>query len=134
MTLDAAGRPPHILLAEDIPAYLDRIVGLFDHLDLVMNRAIDGQEAIEYIEDLQRPLDLLITDLDMPRRNGWHVIESLRRHRGEAVPVIIQSGDAKYPEVQAQAAALGILLIDKIHVDIRLVAAVEQALTLDAAR
>ena len=68
----------------------------------------------------------------MPRRTGWHVIEALQLHRGGGVPVIIQSGDARYPEVQAQAAALGIPLIDKVHVDTRLIAAVVQALSLDA--
>jgi CheY-like chemotaxis protein len=123
-------RAPHILLAEDIPAYLDRIVRLFEHLELSFISALDGQLAIDYIADLGRPLDLLITDLDMPRRNGWHVIEALRSHRGDAVPIIMQTGEAAYPWVQEQAANLGIVLIDKIHVDIRLVPAVEEALRL----
>jgi CheY-like chemotaxis protein len=129
---DLSGQRPHVLLAEDLPAYLERIVGLFTDLEINLITANDGQEAIEYIQDLGRPLDLLITDLDMPRRTGWHVIEALRVHRGEDVPVIIQSGDARYPEVQSKAAALGIVLIDKIHVDIRLIAATAQALRLPA--
>lgn len=111
-----------MLLAEDIPAYMERIIGLFRGQALRFIGAADGQEAIEYIEDLARPLDLLITDLDMPRRTGWHVIEALRQHRGAHVPVIMQTGEAAYPWVVRQAEALGIVLIDKSHVDIRLVA------------
>ena len=134
MLPDNASRLPHILLAEDIPAYLERITRLFDHLSLAFVHALDGQQAIEYIEDLANPLDLLVTDLDMPRRNGWHVIESLRHHRGVHVPIIMQTGEAAYPWVQTQAADLGIVLIDKIHVDIRLVGAVEAALRLENGR
>jgi CheY-like chemotaxis protein len=120
----------HVLLAEDIPLYLARIIGLFTHERLRFVGAADGQEAIEYIEDVSRPLDLLITDLDMPRRSGWHVIEALRNHRGPQVPVIMQTGEAAYPWVKKQAGDLGIVLIDKIHVDLALVPAVEQALGL----
>jgi CheY-like chemotaxis protein len=124
---DTESEALHVLLAEDIPAYLDRIIGLFNHDFLRFISARDGQEAIDYIEDLSKPLHLLVTDLDMPRRTGWHVIESLREHRPN-VPVIMQTGEAAYPWVQTQAQELGIVLIDKIHVDISLVAAVEKAL------
>jgi CheY-like chemotaxis protein len=126
---DDASAVHHVLLAEDIPAYLDRIIGLFRHESLRFISALDGQQAIDYIEDLSRPLDLLVTDLDMPRRTGWHVIESLRELRPH-VPVIMQTGEAAYPWVIEQAAELGIVLIDKIHVDLRLVTAVEEALGL----
>jgi CheY-like chemotaxis protein len=124
-----AVRIHHVLLAEDIPAYLDRIIGLFQHAALRFISAYDGQEAIDYIEDLSHPLDLLVTDMDMPRRTGWHVIESLRELRPH-VPVIMQTGEAAFPWVQEQAADLGIVLIDKIHMDIKLVGAVHEALGL----
>ena len=114
----------HVLLAEDIPAYMERILGLFRHLPLEMTGAPDGQAAIEYIEDLSRPLDLLVTDLEMPRRNGWHVIEALRLHRGEEVPVVMQTGEAADPWVIDQAKELGIVLINKTHVDVSLVSSV----------
>lgn len=125
----AAGRL-HVLLAEDIAAYRERISAMLGGLALELVGAADGQEAIEYIEDLSRPLHLLITDLDMPRRTGWHVIEALVAQRGADVPVIMQTGEAAYPWVQERAAALGIVLIDKAHVDISLVASVRSALGL----
>jgi CheY-like chemotaxis protein len=120
----------HVLLAEDTPTYLERIVNLFAGLNLEICLAEDGEQAIEYVTDLSRPLHLLVTDLDMPKRTGWHVIEALRLHRGDAIPVIMQTGEAKYSWVQTKAAELEIELIDKIHVDTRLVDAVRRALQL----
>ena len=117
-----------VLLAEDIAAYMDRIRALFDHLPIDFIAAFDGQQAIDHIEDMERRIDLLVTDLDMPRRTGWDVIKTLRELRGEAIPIIMQTGEAAYPWVKEQAAELGIVLIDKIHVDIRLVSAVCEAL------
>jgi CheY-like chemotaxis protein len=120
---------PHILLAEDIPTYMERMLALFGDMDLRMIRTYNGQEAIDHIEVLENRIDLLITDLDMPERNGWHVIEALRQHRGD-IPIIMQTGEAAYPWVIAQAEETKIVLIDKIHVDIRLVPAVRQILNL----
>jgi CheY-like chemotaxis protein len=117
-----------VLLAEDIVAYLDRIRALFDHLDIEFIAALDGQEAIDHILDETCHIDLLVTDLDMPRRTGWDVINTLRELRGDSIPIIMQTGEAAYPWVKEQAAALDVLLIDKIHVDIRLVGAVCEAL------
>ena len=68
--------------------------------------------------------------MDMPKRTGWHVIEALRAHRGDAIPVIMQTGEAQYDWVQTRAAEMEIELIDKIHVDTRLVDAVRRALQL----
>lgn len=120
----------HVLLAEDTRAYLDRIVTLLDGLNLKIRLAEDGEQAIAYVADLSEPLDLLVTDMDMPKRTGWHVIEALRAHRGDAIPVIMQTGEAQYEWVQTKAAEMEIELIDKIHVDTRLVDAVRRALQL----
>jgi CheY-like chemotaxis protein len=126
------GRRPYVLLAEDIAPYLVRMRTLFEGLDLELIDALDGQVAIDYIEDLDKPLDLLITDLDMPRKTGWDVIKAFRSLRGEDLPIIMQTGEAQYSWVKEQAAELGIVLIDKVHVDIRLVDEVRTALQIPA--
>ncbi len=125
--VDSQGRLK-VLLAEDIVTYMERITALFGHLPIDFIPAYDGQEAIEFIEDESCEIHLLVTDLDMPRRTGWDVIKSFRELRGEALPIIMQTGEAAYPWVKEQAAELGIVLIDKIHVDIKLVEAVCDAL------
>ncbi len=123
---------PHVLLAEDFPQFMERLFGLLTPVGLSLTPAANGEEAIEYIRDEANPLHLLVTDLDMPKRTGWHVIEALRKHRGPDLPVIMQTGEASYPWVKLQAKELGIVLIDKLDIEVRLVPAVCQALGLPA--
>ena len=60
--------------------------------------AIDGQEAQTQIEK-QKP-DLLILDLIMPQRNGWQVLEWLRREVKSSLPVIVVSAKDELPDMQ----------------------------------
>jgi len=122
---------PHVLLAEDFPEFMKRLLALLEPVGLNLTPATNGEEAIDYLQDLGNPLHLLVTDLDMPKRSGWHVIEALRKHRGAGLPVIMQTGEASYPWVKVQARELGIVLIDKTDVEHRLVPAVREALGLD---
>jgi chemosensory pili system protein ChpA (sensor histidine kinase/response regulator) len=50
--------------------------------------AIDGQDALQRLTE--QPADLVITDLEMPRLNGYALIEDLRRRTTTRdVPVIV---------------------------------------------
>jgi CheY-like chemotaxis protein len=121
----------HVLLAEDFPEFMQRIVGLLSPIGVTLASATNGADAIDYVRDLANPLHLLVTDLDMPKRTGWHVIEAVRKHRGDAVPIIMQTGEATYPWVKVQAKELGIVLIHKPDIDALLVPAVRKALGLE---
>lgn len=48
--------------------------------------AANGQEGLDYA--LRHPVDVVITDLMMPRMNGWRLLSALREHHRE-MPVII---------------------------------------------
>ena len=109
---------------------MERLLGLLSPIGLNIASATNGADAIDYVRDLANPLHLLITDLDMPKRTGWHVIEEVRKHRGPDVPIIMQTGEATYPWVKVQAKELGIVLIHKPEIDVLLVPAVRQALEL----
>ncbi len=53
--------------------------------------ASDGLEALELVEQRGRPPDVLVTDISMPRMDGFELAEALRaRHPG--LPVIFISG------------------------------------------
>jgi CheY-like chemotaxis protein len=119
-----------ILLAEDFPDFMTRLLDLLTPMGCQIASAVNGADAIDYVRDLENPLHLLITDLDMPKRTGWHVIEAVRKHRGEDVPIIMQTGEATYPWVKVQAKELGIVLIHKPDIDLLLVPAVQSALRL----
>ncbi|MCI0890014.1 MAG: hypothetical protein J4O04_04335, partial [Chloroflexi bacterium] len=60
---------------------------------------------------------------------GWDVIEACRRHRAD-LPIIMQTGEARYTYVKRRAQEFGIVLIDKLDVDAQLVLAVRDALGL----
>jgi CheY-like chemotaxis protein len=119
------------LLAEDFPDFMLRLRILLEAVEVDLACFLNGEDAIAHVRDRDNVLDLVITDLDMPRRNGWQVIEAVRRHRGAELPIIIQTGEASYPWVRTQARELGVVLIDKRDIDRRLVPAVRRALALD---
>lgn len=61
--------------------------------------ARDGQEAIEVVEAGKENIDLLITDVTMPRLNGRRVVEYMRRSR-PAVKILVMSGYADDEKVR----------------------------------
>ena len=119
-----------VLIAEDYPDFRARILALIEPLALTCIAVADGREAIEVLRDGSQELHLLITDMDMPVHTGWDVIEAAREHRGEALPIIMQTGEGKYSYVRRRAEELGIVLIDKPDVDALLIPAVRAALDL----
>lgn len=120
-----------VLVAEDYPDFRARLLGLLEPLALTCIDVSNGLRAIEVLRDVSRELHLLITDMDMPVHTGWEVIEAAREHRGHGLPVIMQTGEARYTYVRRRAEAFGIVLIDKSEVGELLVPAVREALSLD---
>lgn len=62
--------------------------------------ATDGVAAMDFLRrrgefaDAQRP-DLIITDLNMPRMNGFEMLEEIRGDADlKAIPVVVMSGSA----------------------------------------
>ena len=121
---------PAVLIAEDYPDFRARLVALLDPLALTCLPVANGRQAIEVLQDTSQPLALLITDMDMPVNTGWDVIDAAREHRDGALPIIMQTGEAKYSYVRRRVQELGIVLIDKVDVDVELVPAVRRALDL----
>jgi CheY-like chemotaxis protein len=122
------GDAPTVLVAEDYPDFRARLLALLEPLALGCIPVGNGRQAIEVLRDLSRELHLVITDMDMPVSTGWDVVEAAKAHRGEALPIIMQTGEARYTYVRRRAEELGIVLIDKTDVNELLVPAVREAL------
>ncbi|MEE9441159.1 MAG: response regulator [candidate division Zixibacteria bacterium] len=56
--------------------------------------ASDGMDAIEKISTHATPVDLIITDLNMPNVDGYELISTLRKNsKYQEIPIIILSSE-----------------------------------------
>jgi PAS domain S-box-containing protein len=82
----------HILLADDnsdMREYLRRI--LSDHYEV--HAVPDGLEALDYVRKFD--VDLVLTDVMMPRMNGFELLRELRSaSRTQSIPIILLSARA----------------------------------------
>ena len=73
----------------------------------------DGEKAVDYLRKLRNqsagaPPDLVFLDLNLPKRDGWEVLEELRSVPLEhPVPVVILSSSSS-PADMARAESLGV--------------------------
>lgn len=81
----------HILLVDDSIS-VRRVCGrMLERGGFEVSTAVDGQEAIERIQRGER-FDAILTDLEMPRANGYEVIEHVRRTAGaQDTPVVMMT-------------------------------------------
>lgn len=82
--MSETGQPVEILLAEDNPGDAKLTRKAFEQGNILNNLHVveDGVEAMRYLrqegeyEDQPRP-DLVLLDLNMPRKDGWDVLEEM---------------------------------------------------------
>ncbi|MBI3014208.1 MAG: response regulator [Candidatus Tectomicrobia bacterium] len=79
-------RTPTLLVVDDNREYSRALAKIFERAGYRVCTAGDGQEALRILTD--RPFDLVITDLEMPRMNGLELLRSIRA-MSPHVPVLI---------------------------------------------
>ncbi|MFE1745487.1 PleD family two-component system response regulator [Coleofasciculus sp. H7-2] len=67
-----------ILVVDDVPTELEMICRILQEAGMEVERASDGEEAIARIQE--KPPDLVILDVVMPRMNGFEVVRELREN------------------------------------------------------
>jgi chemosensory pili system protein ChpA (sensor histidine kinase/response regulator) len=89
-TLDAADGRLTVMLVDDSVSIRKFVGQMLEKAGFRVVSAIDGQDALEQL--LDRTVDVVVTDLEMPRLNGYALIEDLRRRPGtREVPVIVMT-------------------------------------------
>jgi CheY-like chemotaxis protein len=85
---------PVIIVAEDSGLQLRLMQMCLQRADYSVVEAHDGVEALAHIET-ELP-DLVTLDIDMPRMNGFQVLDRMRRDpRLRAIPVVMLTAHAK---------------------------------------
>ena len=81
---------PNVLVVDDNPDKLSLIETALRVAGYNVRTAVDGQDALEAIEAYQP--DLVITDVMMPRMNGYELAERIRDNpQTKFIPVIMQT-------------------------------------------
>lgn len=96
MEADAGGT---ILLVEDEPDVRKLGGEVLMSLGFTVLLAKDGVEAVEAFRQHQDEVRCVLSDLTMPRMNGWETLAALRK-LAPGLPVILASG---YDEAHAMA-------------------------------
>ncbi len=98
--------PATILCADDDRHYCQILSRAFEKEGYRVETAFDGEEALEKIRSV-RP-QLVTLDVMLPKRDGFQVLESLRREESDEarVPVVLVSGCSLTADYEARATAL----------------------------
>jgi chemosensory pili system protein ChpA (sensor histidine kinase/response regulator) len=84
----AAGPRRRVMLVDDSVSVRKFVGQMLEKAGFDVFTAVDGHDALEQLVELA--VDVVVTDLEMPRVNGYALIEDLRRRAGTRdLPVIV---------------------------------------------
>ena len=78
---------PHVLVADDDAWILRMVATVLEKRGYSVETAVDGEDALA--RALAHPPDLLITDVMMPKMDGWSLVRQLRAHAELAMMPVI---------------------------------------------
>lgn len=83
-------RRPHLLVADDSFTTRELIRSILQSAGYQVTAAIDGHDALDKLR--ANPYDLVVSDVEMPRVNGFELTSRIRRELGlDSLPVIIMT-------------------------------------------
>ncbi len=81
---------PTVLIAEDSVSARQLVQSLLIEAGYRVIPCRDGQEALNQLEKQAPQIDLVLTDLDMPRLNGLELLRRIRHHpQWSGIPVVL---------------------------------------------
>jgi CheY-like chemotaxis protein len=89
-------QPIRILVVDDDPGMLELVRLTLQRAGYEVQTAIDGEEALQLLNDCSRPIPhVIITDARMPRRSGPELLREIEPDpRLQAVRTILMSSDS----------------------------------------
>jgi chemosensory pili system protein ChpA (sensor histidine kinase/response regulator) len=87
-SIDTDEDRPRVMLVDDSVSIRKFVGQMLEKAGFRVVTAVDGQDALQQLMD--QSVDVIVTDLEMPRVNGYALIEDLRRRSAtRGVPVIV---------------------------------------------
>jgi chemotaxis protein histidine kinase CheA/ActR/RegA family two-component response regulator len=79
-----------VLIAEDSIATRNMLERVLKQLDFEVIACRDGQEAIDVLNRIQGKVTMVISDVEMPRVNGFNLLQTIRTHElWHTIPVVM---------------------------------------------
>jgi two-component system chemotaxis response regulator CheY len=105
---DESSMPKKILTIDDSNTMRDMLMLTLAHAGFDVLQAVDGQDGIDVLGD-QR-VDVVITDINMPKMDGYEVIRCLRKspvHKSTPILVLTTESDTEKKNLAREAGATG---------------------------
>ena len=120
-----------MLVVDDEPVVAQYAQTVLERAGYTVMTACDGAEALQVCEGHHGVIDLLLTDIQMPRLNGLELAQCLVDHKWN-VPVLFMTGYKGDSELKGQLRSVhgmdGQTLLQKPFTPDRLLVAIDQAL------
>jgi CheY-like chemotaxis protein len=97
---------PHRLLViedsdEDFEA-LSRIINQVSHLSLDLHRCIDGDDALDFLNQTLLNPDLIILDLNLPGTDGREILVTIKQtQKLRSIPIVVLSTSSNPKDIEA---------------------------------
>jgi two-component system chemotaxis response regulator CheY len=125
--IDSATGPLRILTIDDSKTMRDMLMLTLADAGFDVLQAVDGQDGVELAE--RENFDIVITDINMPRMDGYEVIRQLRKrpeHKTTPILVLTTESETDKKSIAREAGATGWLVKpfdpDKLIATVRKVA------------
>jgi len=111
-------RKGNVLLVDDSISVRKGVGQMLEKAGFDVTTAIDGTEALGRLSE--RPFDVMVTDLEMPRLNGYELLEDVRRRpdTGELPIVILTTRSSAKHRSLAQGLGVGHYLTKPVAEDV----------------
>jgi len=115
-----------ILIADD-DAHIARVMSIWltRHGHMVAC-ASNGREALDMVKS--QPVDLVISDMNMPELDGLGFVRALREFAGDRLPVIVLSARCDQEELKAALSSYNVKIYPKPFLPSYLVSEIESLL------
>lgn len=127
MPIEVATGPLRILTIDDSKTMRDMLMLTLADAGFDVLQAVDGQDGVDLAE--RENFDIVITDINMPRMDGYEVIRQLRKrpeHKATPILVLTTESETDKKNIAREAGATGWLVKpfdpDKLIATVRKVA------------